>query len=128
MRAEVFSAGGGAAVTCADWQRLDFFPGKGLNAMAQKRHFNPRAQRGGRAPAPATRMLQYPPEVERLPAVVYGKPFIVLEDKEKNTFVYKEGNWVPHSDSIAECRKTCQVKELPQRVNQMIRYEIRCPE
>ena len=96
--------------------------------MAQKRRFNPRAQRGGRPPAPGTRMLQRPPEFESQPAVVYGKPFIVLEDKEKNTFVYKAGNWVPYAESIAESRKTCQVKELPQRVNQMIRYELRCPE
>jgi hypothetical protein len=95
--------------------------------MAQKRRFNPRAQQGGRAPAPATRMLQRPPEPEIQPATVYGKPFIVLEDKDKNTFVFKAGNWVPYEESIAACRKTCQVKELPQRVNQMIRYEIRCP-
>jgi hypothetical protein len=66
--------------------------------------------------------------VERVAAVVYGKPFIVLEDKDKNTFVYEGGNWVPYSESIAECRKTCQVKELPQRVNQRTRYEVRCPE
>jgi hypothetical protein len=95
--------------------------------MPQKRRFNPRAQVGGRPPALATRMLQKPPEVERQPAVVYGKPFIVLEDKAKNTFIYQAGNWVPYTESIAECRKTCQVKQLPQSVNQMIRYEIRCP-
>jgi hypothetical protein len=95
--------------------------------MAQKRRFNPRASRGGRLPAPATRMLQRPPDIEIEPSVIYGKPFIVLEDKEKNTFIYQAGNWVPHTESIAECRKTCQVKELPQRVNQMIRYEIRSP-
>jgi hypothetical protein len=95
--------------------------------MAQKRRSNLRAQRGGRAPNPGTRMLQRPPEVEIQPAVVYGKPFIVLEDKDRNTFVFEAGNWVPYSESIAECRKTCQVKELPQRVNQMIRYEVRCP-
>jgi hypothetical protein len=73
-------------------------------------------------------MLQQRPETVVEPAVVYGKPFIVLEDKEKNTFIYHAGNWVPHTESIAESRKTCQVKELPQRVNQMIRYEIRSPE
>jgi hypothetical protein len=96
--------------------------------MAQKRRFNPRAQVGGRPPAAATRMLQRPPAPEIQPTVTYGKPFIVLEDKEKNTFVYKAGNWVPYGESISECRKTCQVKQLPQSVNQMIRYEIRCPE
>jgi hypothetical protein len=96
--------------------------------MAQKRRFNPRASQGGRPPALGTRMLQRPPQVETQPAVVYGKPFIVLEDKDRNTFVFKAGNWVPHTASIAECRKTCLVKELPQRVNQMTRYEVRCPE
>ena len=73
-------------------------------------------------------MLQRPPEVEIRPAVIYGKPFVVLEDKEKNTFIFQAGNWVPHAESIAECRKTCQVKQLPQQLNQMIRYEIRRPQ
>jgi hypothetical protein len=76
-----------------------------------------------------TRSLRRPPEItSRQAAVVYGKAFIVLEDEQKNTFIYKAGAWIPHSASIAECRQTCQVKQLPQRVNRMIRYEIRCPE
>jgi hypothetical protein len=50
-----------------------------------------------------------------------------MEDEQKNTFIYEGGAWVPHSASIAECRQTCQVKELPQKVNRMTRYEIRCP-
>jgi len=58
---------------------------------------------------------------------VYGKPFVLLEDSEKNTFIFKTGNWIPYGASIAECRQTCKVKELPQRVNQMIRYEVRAP-
>jgi hypothetical protein len=96
--------------------------------MAPKRRFNQHKRTGGRF-SPETRSLQRPPvTVERQAPIVYGKPFIVLEDREKNTFVFKAGAWVPHSESIADCRKTCQVKELPQRVNQMIRYEIRCPE
>lgn len=95
--------------------------------MAQKRRFN-QSKRGGRFAAPETRMLQRPPAVtERAAPVVYGKPFILLEDKEKNTFIFKAGAWVPHEDSIAQCRQTCQVKQLPQGVNNMIRYEIRCP-
>jgi hypothetical protein len=96
--------------------------------MARKRHFHARPGSGRSAAPSGTRMLQRPPEIELQPAVVYGKPFIVLEDKDKNTFVFTAGNWVPYSDSIAECRKTCQVKELPQRVNQMTRYEVRRPE
>ena len=68
------------------------------------------------------------PLAERRAPVVYGKPFIVMEDEQKNTFVYERGTWIPHSSTIAECRKTCLVKELPQRVNRMIRYEVRSPE
>jgi len=95
--------------------------------MAQKRRFNPN-KRSGRFASPETRMLQRPPAItERAAPVIYGKPYVLLEDGEKNTFIFKAGSWVPHSDSIAECRKTSQVKELPQRVNQMIRYEIRSP-
>jgi hypothetical protein len=67
------------------------------------------------------------PAASRPAPIVYGKPFIVVEDEQKNTFVFQAGAWVPHTASIAECRQTCQVKELPQRVNKMIRYEVRCP-
>jgi hypothetical protein len=98
--------------------------------MAQKHrfHHNNKRRAGGSAPSD-TRTLRRPPTVtERAPAVVYGKPFILMEDEAKNTFIYEAGNWVPHSASIAECRQTCQVKELSQRVNGRIRYEIRCPQ
>jgi hypothetical protein len=79
--------------------------------------------------APNYRSLQQPPVVtERRAAVVYGKPFIVAEDEQKNTFVFQGGSWVPYTASIAECRQSCQVKELPQRLKSMIRYEVRCPE
>ena len=77
----------------------------------------------------ATRGLRRPPEVTERPApVVYGKPFIVAEDEQKNTFIFHGGSWVAYEASIAECRQTCQVKELPQRLNKMIRYEVRSPE
>jgi len=96
--------------------------------MAAKRRFHPPKRAGGRF-APETRSLQRPPAItERQAPIVYGKPFVVLEDEAKNTFVFKAGTWVPHTASIAECRQTCHVKQLPQRVNRMIRYEIRCPE
>jgi hypothetical protein len=52
----------------------------------------------------------------------------VAEDEAKNTFVFKAGAWVPYEATIAECRQTCQVKELPQRLGNMIRYEVREPE
>jgi hypothetical protein len=95
--------------------------------MVQKRRFHP-ARRDGRSAAPGIRGLREPPAVTERPApVVYGKPFILLEDQEKNTFIFQAGQWVPHDASIAQCRQTCQVKELPQRVNRMIRYEVRRP-
>jgi len=62
---------------------------------------------------------------ERKSPTRYGKPFILLEDMEKNTFEFRGGQWVAHSMSIAECRENSQVKELPQKVNGMTRYEIR---
>lgn len=96
--------------------------------MAQRRRFVTNKRQAART-APDTRTLRRPPDVTERPApVVYGKPFMVLEDEQKNTFVFKAGAWVPHDASIAEVRQTCQVKELPQRVNKMIRYEVRCPE
>jgi hypothetical protein len=93
--------------------------------LAQRRKFNQNKRQIARA-APESRSLRYPPEIiERQLPKVYGKPFIVLEDTAKNTFIYSAGNWVAHSASIAECRQLGQVKELPQRLNQMIRYEVR---
>jgi hypothetical protein len=64
---------------------------------------------------------------ERKPPVVYGKPFVVLEDSQKSTFVYSGGQWVPHTKSIAECRQDCRVKELAQKINGMTRYEVCSP-
>jgi len=61
------------------------------------------------------------------PKVQYGEPFIMLEDAQKCTFTFSAGRWVPYDLSIAECRVDCQVKELPQKVNKMTRYEIRRP-
>lgn len=96
--------------------------------MAQRRKFTQNKRQAARL-APQTRTLhKLPDPSERRAPVVYGKPFIVVEDEAKNTFIYKSGEWVPHAATIAECRQTCQVKELPQRVNKMIRYEIRAPE
>ncbi len=96
--------------------------------MAQRRKFTQNKRQIARA-APENRGLRYPPEiVERQLPKVYGKPFIILEDPQKNTFIYSAGAWVAHSASIAECRQLGQVKELPQRLNQMIRYEVRYSE
>lgn len=96
--------------------------------MAQKRRFTPSKGQAARM-APQTRTLQRLPDVSDLPPrVVYGKPFLLLEDAEKNTFIYKAGDWVPHTATIAECRQTCQVKQLSQQVNGRIRYEVREPQ
>jgi hypothetical protein len=55
----------------------------------------------------------------------YGKPYIVMEDDRKQTFIFDGGSWVAYSRSIAQCRADqCQVKPLAQRVNNMLRYEV----
>ena len=95
--------------------------------MAQRRKFTQNKRQASRL-APQTRTLHRIADIERQPTVVFGKPFMVMEDAQKNTFVYKGGAWVAYGPTIAECKRTCQVKELPQRVNNMIRYEIREPE
>jgi hypothetical protein len=94
--------------------------------MAQRRRPTFNKRQAARLPLP-TRSLVAPPVVQPARAVVYGKPFIVMEDEAKNTFVYRAGEWVPHSATIAECRETCQVKVLPQGVGKMTRYEVRQP-
>jgi hypothetical protein len=97
--------------------------------MAQRRRFTQNKRQAARSPvASDTRSLRRLPEFTG-PArpVVYGKPFVIVEDAQKNTFIFQAGEWVAYSSSIAECRQTCQVKELPQRVNGRIRYEVRAP-
>lgn len=96
--------------------------------MGQKNRFTPNRRKGGSLPTAGTRSLRRAPDVLDLPQqVTYGKPIIVVEDAEKKTFVYQAGEWVEYSASIAECRLTCQVKELPQRINGRTRYEVRVP-
>ncbi len=58
---------------------------------------------------------------------MYGKPFVLLEDSQKETFIYNGNQWVPHSKTIAECRQDSQVKQLPQKINGMTRYEVCSP-
>jgi hypothetical protein len=93
--------------------------------MAQHNRFSHNKKqkaRGGNAPH-----VRSPIVLERRVPVVYGKAVIVMEDEQKNTFVFKGGNWIPHEMSIADCRKECEVKVLPQKVNRMTRYEVRFP-
>ncbi len=95
--------------------------------MGQKnRHHGnkPRKPRAAHQP-PALRSVAI--AAEKKPAVVYGKPFIVLEDVEKDTFIYNGGRWTRHTRSIAECRQDSQVKELSQKINGMTRYEVCSP-
>src|SRR5687767_583377 len=95
--------------------------------MAQRPRFNHKRQKK-RSTAPHTSTPREAPRTfEKRAPVQYGKPFVLLEDVNKNTFEYKSGAWVPHSMSIAECRLECQVNELPQKVNSMTRYEVRLP-
>jgi hypothetical protein len=67
------------------------------------------------------------PVYVRKEVVEYGKPFIVMEDSEKNTFAYDGSAWVPYGKSIADCKANGQVKVLPQKVNGKTRYEVRQP-
>jgi hypothetical protein len=96
--------------------------------MVQRNRFNHKRQKPRAAtPRAPVAVREAPVVYEKKPPTEYGKPFILMEDEQKNTFEYKAGAWVPHSMSIAERRHDCLVKELPQKVNRMIRYEIRCP-
>ncbi|MFM7074047.1 MAG: hypothetical protein ACKO38_19850 [Planctomycetota bacterium] len=95
--------------------------------MAQKHRHNQNRKRNPAPPRDPRPAPAAAPVYERRAPIVYGAPMIVMEDEQKRTFVYAQGSWVPHSATIAECRLTCLVKELPQRVNRMIRYEVRSP-
>jgi hypothetical protein len=96
--------------------------------MAQRRRPTFNKRQASRLAPPTRTLVAMPVAVQRERPVVYGKPFILMEDEAKNTFIYRAGQWVPHTESIAECRLTCQVKALAQSVGKMTRYEIRCPE
>ena len=92
--------------------------------MAQRRGSSPNKRQMSRLP-PRVTGLCYPPDVSEVAkAKTYGKPVTILEDQEKNTFIYNAGNWVPHTESIAECRALGLVKEL-QQLGGRKRYEVR---
>jgi hypothetical protein len=97
--------------------------------MAQKHRFHNR--KSGRSTARPRRFEAAPRSAplpfEPKPPTQYGKAFVLLEDTEKNTFEFAAGAWIPYGLTIAQCRKDCMVKELPQKVNGNTRYEIRCP-
>ncbi len=115
------------------FRALNTFPhlqAESSDFMPQKRRYQaPNKRQAASRPPSDTRRSSLVPitQVERVAPTVYGKPFIVAEDAAKNTFIFQGGAWVAYSESIAQCRLTCQVKELPQKLNNMTRYEVRIP-
>jgi hypothetical protein len=97
--------------------------------MAQKHRYN----NNRKLNAPAGRPRRDAPvreatvRPEPKPPVQYGKPFVLLEDANLNTFEYVAGAWIPYGLTIAQCRQKCQVKELAQKVSGKTRYEVRSP-
>jgi len=95
--------------------------------MGQRnRHHNQKRQKP-RAGAASPMLRALPTAGEKKQVVVYGKPFVLLEDDQKETFIYSGGQWKPHTQSIAECQEDCQVQKLAQKINGMTRYEVRSP-
>jgi hypothetical protein len=90
-----------------------------------RHHNNHQKPRAGGPQSTAFRAPVVAPE-KKIP-ITYGKPFVVLEDSQKDTFVFNGGQWIRHTKTIAECRQDCQVKELSQKINGMTRYEICTP-
>jgi hypothetical protein len=95
--------------------------------MAHKRRYQDK-RRASRTITPAPTVVhERPAAIPRKARTQYGKPIILLEDGNKDTFEFQGGRWVAHAMTIAEARESCFVKELPQKVNGMTRYEIRYP-
>jgi hypothetical protein len=96
--------------------------------MAQYNRFN---RRGGRQQVRPIRSSPSERPAIEIPQpkqpVSYGQPFIVLEDAQKTTFEYRRGGWIPFEMTISQCRSEGHVKELPQKINNMTRYEVRLP-
>lgn len=84
-------------------------------------------KRARRTDSPRPERMEKPAPYVPTPPVTYGKPVLVLEDATRQTFEFKGGTWVPFPLSIAECRRDCLVKQLPQKINNMTRYEVRLP-
>ena len=93
---------------------------------SNKRHSHKQPKKRA-TPPPSSGPPEPPRAITKRRPVQYGKPFILLEDANKNTFEFKNGAWVSHPMSIAEYRIESQVKPLPQKVNSMTRYEVRSP-
>lgn len=109
----------------------EFFPAPPVpherqSRMAQRPRPNPKRQN-----FPARPRAAAPQQEAYVPPYVptrFGDKFIVMEDAAKKTFYFDGNQWAPYSMTIAECRqKQCQIKELPQKVNNKTRYEVREP-
>ncbi|HND52335.1 MAG TPA: hypothetical protein PLV92_08055 [Pirellulaceae bacterium] len=94
--------------------------------MAQKHRFNNKRDRGGNR-AGSDRRAAPLPAYQPPPVITYGPVVLVLEDEQGRTFEFQNGAMVPFGMSMAECRRTCQVKELAQKIKEMTRYEVRRP-
>jgi hypothetical protein len=92
--------------------------------MAQRNRFN-NHRRSSRGPRHTP--VERPAIPPRRPPTTYGKPFIILEDEQKNAFKYGNGAWLPYEMTIAQCRQEGIVEQLPQKINGMTRYEVRLP-
>jgi hypothetical protein len=93
--------------------------------MAHQNRFKKHRKQASRSNRP--RVIEKTVIPERKPPTTYGKPFIVLEDAQKQAFKYGNGAWLPYELSIAQCRVEGEVKVLPQQINNMTRYEVRLP-
>jgi hypothetical protein len=95
--------------------------------MAPPNRFNnarKRPQRPARGPAVEKPAFEIP---AAKPPTVYGKAFILLEDEQKQVFEYRSGAWVPYGSNIVQLKEAAEVKQLPQKINKMTRYEVRLP-
>jgi hypothetical protein len=95
--------------------------------MSKKSHYAGKKTRAHLASGTRSAVVREVPVYEPKIPVEYGKPFIVMEDGEKNTFAYNGSAWVSYKMTMAECKLECQVKELPQKVNGKVRFEVREP-
>jgi hypothetical protein len=93
--------------------------------MPQRNRFSNNRNRPNRGlrRAPVERAVIPQPK----PPKIYGKPFIILEDEQKNAFKYGNGAWLPYPMTILQCRQEGVVEQLPQKINGMTRYEVRLP-
>ena len=95
--------------------------------MGKKNRFHGQRSQRRAAPPAAARGMTALERPEKPRPVVYGKPFMVLEDPQKKVFVIQGAQLVPHEKSIAAYRQDSQVKELPQKIKGLTRYEICSP-